>query len=327
MKKIFIIISVFIIWGNNANAQILDTTKINVRQNYNYQFKNVRIDSALMVGKENVNATDLINIKANGTIKTPLTVNIGGGSIGGIADGQTFSSGTNIETVLRALLTKIIHPNYYLPTVAIAANVPFGTYEIGTNLGSINLGSTFTQNDAGNLTATTYYNNGTALGGNTFTINSLTQNINISVNATYNTGACKLNNLGNTDCYGQITAGAVIAANNYYIGYSYYIGTSATLTPTDVEIKAATIAFSGSKSKSNVNITVSGNAYVFYAYPSAQGSLTRVYNTLGDFTLDGNGWLLSTRNGFNNAVGYNVPLNIYVLQSPQSGNVNGLNFQ
>ncbi|MBS1579072.1 MAG: hypothetical protein JST29_05480 [Bacteroidetes bacterium] len=326
MKKLSVIIS-FFFFLHTTNAQILDTTKINVRQNLNYQFKGLRVDTAVMVGKENMNETDLVNIKKNGNIKTPITVNIGGGNIGGINDGQVFTAGTSIETILNAMLTKVIHPNYNMPTVVISTNVPFGTYEIGTALGTISLSSTFTQNDAGSLTATTYYNNGTALGGNSFLINSLTSTVTVSVNKAYNTGACKLNNLNNTDCYGQITAGNISAANNYYIGYSYYIGTCAAPTPTDAEIKAAVVAFGSSKNKSNVNVSVSGNQYIFYAYPSTQGNLTRVYNTLGDFTLDTNGWLLTTRAGFNNAVGYNVPLNVYVLQSPQSGNVNGLNFQ
>lgn len=62
LKLIFLAV-VFFFSFKIATAQTLDTTKINVRQNINYQFRGLRIDTALMIGTQNVNATDILHFK------------------------------------------------------------------------------------------------------------------------------------------------------------------------------------------------------------------------------------------------------------------------
>lgn len=260
-----------------------------------------------------------------------MTINLGGaaGYIGQFKDGDYLNvAGKTLDEFLAYIGTKAVHPTYVAPTASVGLSPSAGNYEYGYNFGTITASSGFSQNDGGSLISTTYYKDGSALGGSTFSITSLTTTVDVYVNKAYNQGPIKNDNLGNPDATGRIAAGSVNSGHVYLIpNFSYYIGTSATSTPTDAEIRAAVIGFGSSKAKNNINISVSGTKYVFYAYPSSQGTLTRIYNSLGDFTLDSSGWLLSTRSSFSNAQGATVGLNVYVLQSAQTGDVNGVYFQ
>ena len=202
-------------------------------------------------------------------------------------------AGLGLDAAFQVITQKAVPPTYVAPTASISSSPSSGTYEIGTNLGTITFSSTFTQNDAGSLTATTYYKGATPLGGNTDVVSSLTSSLSYRVLKTYNQGACKNNNLGVLDCTGRINAGSVYSS---YITFSplpkKYWGVSATFPPSSATIIAATgggSEFATSKDKGSFTITVTGtNLYVYYAYPSSFGALTSItisgLESIGAFT-------------------------------------------
>lgn len=156
-----------------------------------------------------------------------VVVNGGAGTKVGVwSEGETIPlKGKLFDSLPYILSTKCLHPNYVTPTTSISTNAPFGQYEYGYNLGSITLSSTFTQNNGGTLSGTTYYQNGSALGGNTTSISSLTSNQSFYVKKNYNQGDCIVNNCGEIDCTGRIEAGSVNSSTGTYsIGYRRYIG-------------------------------------------------------------------------------------------------------
>ena len=318
--------------GGNATIDITGAIKLNgksVTGISNNSTSSTKDSTKLITEKAAKTYSEIAAAANQPILDSNLIVQLGsGGIVGGVGTGDTLAGGITLDGVFRRLLIKAIHPTYTAPTVGVSSSPGNGTYEIGTNIGTVTLSSTFTQNDAGSLSSTTYYQNSSAMGGNTAMISSLTTTQTFYVAKAYAQGACKNNNLGVQDCYGRITSGTL---NSGSISFTpspvYYIGTCAGTVPTATEIKAAAISWATQKGQSNVNITVSGTQYVFYAYPSSLGTLTRIYNSLGDFTLDSAGWNPTTSSGFNNVNNVNVPLNIYTLQSPQSGNVNGITFQ
>ncbi len=335
MKKIVFILLLFITGHSFAQQQYDNTTlrswlKLNgklVVGISNSTSSSTKDSTKLITERAAKLYADSIAASTVDTFTSNITVY--GTSFGKYGNGSTIpAQGKTAKQVIADAVVQAIAPTYYNPSASISASPTSGIYEIGYNLGTVTLSSSFNQNDAGSLTATTYYQNGSSLGGNTTTISSLTSAQSFYVNKAYSQGACKNNNLGVQDCSGRINSGSTNSATIYFTpSAKYYIGTSTTLNPTDAEIRAAAVTWSSTKAQNNVNIAVSGTKYVFYAYPSSLGTLTRIYNSLGDFTLDSSGWLLTVNSGFYNAQSYNVSLNVYVLQAAQSGNVNGLNFQ
>lgn len=184
-------------------------------------------------------------------------------------------------------ITQCNHPTYVTPSNSISASPSFGNYEIGTNLGTITLSHSYTQNDGGSETATTYYQNSVALGGNTTTITSLTTTQTFYVNSAYGTGACKNNNCGQLDCTGQILAGSVNSSvNGYTPYYKRYWGVCVGTTPTNTEILTATgggSEFATTFTKGAFNVSVPNGSYyhVFYVYLSSWGSISQIKDNNG----------------------------------------------
>ncbi len=241
------------------------------------------------------------------------------------ADGETVPAAgkTAIQLLLEGAV-KAVHPTYNNPTVSISAAPSGGNVEIGSGF-TVTLGSTFTQNDAGAATSTTYRKNGTGMGSNIDNVTNITSAISYTVNVAYGQGACKNDNLGNQDCTGRISAGNITSSAITYTPMARrYWGYISSTSPTDANIIAALgggTEFSNSKVKSSFTITPPGTAnYIFFAYPASLGTLTSImaggFESFGAFTL--------TTRTFVNASGYSQSYHIYISNNTFSSAVTGI---
>jgi hypothetical protein len=205
-----------------------------------------------------------------------VIVNLPGGGIGGFNNGDTIPLiGKPYDSLADILAKKCNHPTYTSPAASISASPAFGTYEYGYNLGTVTLSSGFTQNDGGSVTSTTYYKDGSSLGGNTFSVTSLTSTIDCYVTKAYSQGACKNDNCGQTDCTGRITSGSVNSSHSGYSTYfKRYYGFVNSTSPTNSDILALTQDNNGSTAALTLsNVTPSGSQYLAYF---TKGTVTSV---------------------------------------------------
>jgi hypothetical protein len=208
--------------------------------------------------------------------------------IGSVPIGGTLAStGLTPYEVIKAIFTQTIHPTYNIPTATISGVSTPGNYEVGQLL-TITLTSTFTQNDGGALTGTTYKQ-----GASTVTSPvslTLTTSTSLTVQKTYATGVCKNNNLGVLDCQvgsgnapnpapvvgGTATSPAIV----YNPVWKRYWGRCVGTTPTNSEILAAvggSTDFVASKvflSGTITNIPASGSNHVFVCTLATLGHIT-----------------------------------------------------
>jgi hypothetical protein len=240
------------------------------------------------------------------------------------ADGENVpAKGLTAVQLLQLGAVKTIHPTYTAPVLSIGTSPSAGNVEIGSNI-SVTLSSTFTQNDGGSATTTTYKKGGTNLGGNTDNITNITSAVSYTVSVDYAQGACKNDNQGTQDCTGRIAAGTVNSSSVTYtpLGKRYW-GYASTNAPTDTDIRNAAgggSELSSSKAKTSFSITPPGANYVFFAYPASLGSLTSI--TVGGFESI-SAFTLSTRTVVN-ASGYSQTYNVYVSNNTFSSVVSGI---
>jgi len=267
-----------------------------------------------------VNAADtaaMLNTYARKFTKD-FDVKIGTGKyLGKYKNGDVIPAiGKTLDDFMTDVLTETIHPTYIIPSASITSAPSSGEYEIGSVIASINLSSTYNQNDGGAVVATTYkkstnggstYNN---LAGTSDNIASLTSQVYYQVNISYGNGAVKNNNLGVADNVGIITAGNVTSGAIVFTPRSKkYWGTSDNTSLTDAEIIANSTEYASAKAKSSFNFTVaSGTKYIYYAYPASYGLLTSI--TVGGFESI-SAFTPITRIVVN-AQGYSQSYNIYV---------------
>ena len=270
-------------------------------------------------------------VAASNVMQNNIKVNFGGGSFGKYADGETIpSKGKTIDEVLTDIITKTIPPYYTPPTASLSMGIS-GTYEIGTDLGTLTFAPTFTQNEGGSFSSIAYYKNSSIVATNagspsiTDVVGSLLATKTYKVIYSYAAGTTILqNNLGQNDVTLQVTAGDV-ASNTITItpgSYKYWgrtTNTSSNLTDADIlAMVGGGQEWATSKAKSLFTITnSSGINYAYYAYPSALGDLTSI--TSGGFeSLNAFDKLVRD---FTNAQGKAVSYNIYVQKNGGTENV------
>ena len=213
-------------------------------------------------------------------------------SFGKYTNGQTIpAKGKTLDEFLYDVVTKVVLPTYTAPSVSISANPAFGTYEIGYDPGQVTLSNTYTKNDAGNVTLTTYNKGGTSLGAGV-NINApgpITSSISYNVTVNYGAGTTvKNDNLGNPYPTGQITAGSTSSGAGSYSTYSkrYWGGTSVAFTASGSYNYAALSQAlgsdnSGSSNSITVSLTPTGTQNVFFAYLASSPDLSSIlYNGL-----------------------------------------------
>ncbi|TAJ51232.1 MAG: hypothetical protein EPO58_12875 [Chitinophagaceae bacterium] len=290
--------------------------------------------SAATVSATNATLTNITGLSLPSGTLTDTFVTISGGVLKQTAYEPTFAADfvvngvanylkwTNGETVpargktaiqlLQEGAVKANHPTYTSPSLSIGTSPSAGNVEIGSSI-TATLSSTFTQNDAGAATTTTYKKNGTAIGSNTDNITNITSAVQYVVTVAYAQGACKNDNLGALDCTGRIAAGTITSSAVTYTPLpKRYWGYVNSTSPNDADIINAIgggAELSSSKTKSAFNVTIPGSAnYLVFAYPSSLGTLTSIlaggFESIGTFTL--------TTRTFTNASGYSQSYHIYV---------------
>lgn len=196
---------------------------------------------------------DNLTIDSNGRLSATngavlvndITANLGANnSLGGINDGDTYVAGTPIETVIHDLLTATVHPIYVAPTVALTGFSNLNA-EIGTKI-SPALSISFTQNDAGSLTAQRIYRNSTLLStASSYTDSNYTIPLGLTeykAQADYAEGAIKNNNLNVPDADGQILSGTITSNIIEVRGYknAFYQAITTSTPTTSAGVRALT---------------------------------------------------------------------------------------
>jgi len=243
-----------------------------------------------------------------------VVVNGGTGTKVGIwNEGETIPlAGKLYDSLPYILATKCNHPSYVTPTATISASPSSGSYERGTNLGTITLTAGGSIGNGGAYTTNTFYQNASPLGGNTTTVSSLTSTQTFYVNRAYTQGAIINDNCGNPDATGRINAGSANSSSISFTAFDKrYWGYSTSSPPSNSEVLAVAGGSTDntvSKGKGAFVITVTGtNKYVFYTYPASYGDLSSItisgLESIGAFT--------KTVGNVTNAQGFAVSYNIY----------------
>ena len=264
------------------------------------------------------------DINAPAKFTNDVTIKLSGSkSLGKYANGATIpTAGKTLDEFLLDLVTESIPPTYYEPSVTISDDKN-ASYEIGTNIGTVTLSSSFTQNNAGAATGTTYFKDDVSLGAGVSTNNHgvLSTSISYSVTVTYGAGTTvKNNNLGTPDATGQIPAGSKSSSLTISTFANKYWGSSTSNSINDATLIAGTNENSG-KAKSTFTVPITeGSKYIFYAYPASLGALSSIsvegFGSLDAFTL-------TTRN-VTNASGHSQSYNIYISNNNFASSVNNI---
>ena len=253
-----------------------------------------------------------------------VTIKLSGSkSLGKYANGATIpTAGKTLDQFLLDLVQETVSPTYTAPTVSISSDKS-ASYEIGTNIGTVTLSKSFTQNNGGSLLSTTYYKDNVSLGTGVSTNNHgvLSTSISYSVTVTYGVGTTVLNNnLGTPDATGQIPAGSKSSSLTISpFAYKYW-GTSSSTSITDATLRAGTNEASG-KAKSSFTIPILvANQYIFYAYPASLGVLSSIsvggFDSFETFTL--------TTRDVVNASGHSQSYNIYISNNRFASDINNI---
>lgn len=254
-----------------------------------------------------------------------VVVNLPAGTgrwLGAFYDGETIPlNGKRVDSLPDILATKCVAPTYVAPTAGISASPSNGSYEIGTNLGTVTLSSSFTQNNGGANTTTTYYQNGSPLGGNTTTISSLTSTQSFYVNKAYGQGAVINNNCGVPDPTGRINAGSVNSGTISFVPFSKrYWGFVSSTSPNNSTILALTQDNNGSTGSLTLsNVTPSGSQYLAYFTKGSVSSVTvNGIPATGAFTF--------TTYSITNAQGYTQTYTYVYSNNPQTSTLSSVIF-
>ncbi len=296
--------------------------------------------SAASSGKVNISDTAAMLQKYARKFTKNVKLNLTSGrTLGKYNVGDSvLAAGKTLDEFLYDISTVQIVPTYSGPSASVGIS---GTtsYEIGTRmdlLSAISLTHSYSAGDAGpevSPSTAIFYKGGVSMGAGVTTdvaagtvsgsTRILTTAINYTVqNISYTAGAIKNDNLGNPYPTGKINAGTINGGNTASITtfqYSYY-GPSSTPVVSNYfrsqlqsAVKSQTLSFTGLS-----------NEYIFYAYPTALGTLTSI--KIGGFESIAAFNPPSTVNLIN-AQGYSMPYYVYVSQNYFNGTVTGIIFQ
>ena len=262
-----------------------------------------------------------------------VEVNLGsGGSVGGLATGDTIPAGTTLDELITMLTQKSVPATYTQPgvTCRVSSGTAAGSYEVGTEINTT-LQATFTQNDAGALTTLAINKSGGGepiiSGGTspqttdpqTFTLGEET--VSFTATASYAAGAIKNDNLGNPSPEGQIQAGSKTSAAVSFVGKRnlfYGTGTGATPEMSSELVRGLANKKLGPANGTSFNINVAaGQQYVVIAYPATLRNLTKCFYVEQNTDLVEN-FALQTKSvqGANGAAGADYKVYVYSMAIP-----------
>lgn len=262
-----------------------------------------------------------------------VEVNLGsGGSVGGLATGDTIPAGTTLDELITMLTQKSVPATYTQPgvTCRVSSGTAAGSYEVGTSI-TTTLQATFTQNDAGALTTLAINKSGGGepiiSGGTspqttdpqTFILGEET--VSFTATASYAAGAIKNDNLGNPSPEGQIQAGSKTSAAVSFVGKRnlfYGTGTGATPEMTSEIVRGLANKKLGPANGTTFDINVAaGQQYVVIAYPATLRNLTKCFYVEQNTDLVEN-FALQTKSvqGANGAAGADYKVYVYSMAIP-----------
>ena len=262
-----------------------------------------------------------------------VEVNLGsGGSVGGLATGDTIPAGTTLDELITMLTQKSVPATYTQPgvTCRVSSGTAAGSYEVGTEINTT-LQATFTQNDAGALTTLAINKSGEGSpiisGGTspqttdaqTFTLGEET--VSFTATASYAAGAIKNDNLGKPSPEGQIKAGSKTSAAVSFVGKRnlfYGTGTGTTPEMTSELVRGLANKKLGPANGTTFDINVAaGQQYVVIAYPATLRNLTKCFYVEQNTDLVEN-FALQTKSvqGANGAAGADYKVYVYSMAIP-----------
>lgn len=225
-----------------------------------------------------------IDKNGNTVINTPRTqkaYTLNGTNFGALEDGSEIPAGKTLDEIMAMATAKAIPATYTKPTLAIANNggQASGNVEAGTSI-TPKLKATFTQNDAGALTAISIMQGSSSVADGTASPLTYTgeaivigdETITFKASATYEDAPVKNNNLGNESKENWFEGGTV-ESNAYNITgkRNAFYGTGVGALPevtSDLVRGMANKKLNPSTSTSfNVNVEI-GQQYIVIAYPA-----------------------------------------------------------
>lgn len=233
-------------------------------------------------------------IAADGStvINTPRTqtdIKVNGVTGLGIGNGETISAGATIDEIVRMLVQKAVPATYTKPTLSLANNggQASGNVEAGSTI-SPKLKATFTQNDAGDLTAISIkQGSDQVVGGTTSPLEYAGEDIVIgdetitfTASATYGDAPVKKNNL-NQESLENWFAGATTTSSGYSITgkrnlfYGTGVGDVPTVDSTFVRGLGNTKLAPTQGYSWNITVDV-GQQYIAFAYPATLRDVNNV---------------------------------------------------
>ena len=262
-----------------------------------------------------------------------VEVNLGsGGSVGGLATGDTIPAGTTLDELITMLTQKSVPATYTQPgvTCRVSSGTAAGSYEVGTSI-TTTLQATFTQNDAGALTTLAINKSGEGspiisgatspqtTDAQTFTLGEET--VSFTATASYAAGPVKNDNLGKPSSEGQIQAGSKTSAAVSFVGKRnlfYGTGTGATPEMTSELVRGLANKKLGPANGTTFDINVAaGQQYVVIAYPATLRNLTKCFYVEQNTDLVEN-FALQTKSvqGANGAAGADYKVYVYSMAIP-----------
>jgi hypothetical protein len=237
------------------------------------------------------------------TTQSQITVQLGtNGTVGGYKTGDVIAEGTSIQSILNRILQKSVPATYTKPTVSIANNggQASGNVETGTSI-TPKLKATFTQNDAGALTAISILKGSGAVANGT--VSPLTysgdaivigdETISFTASASYAAAPVKNDNLGNESKdnwfgAGTVTSGAYSITGKRNAFYGTGVGDLPAVTSDLVRGLSGKKLAPAASTTFTINVAV-GQQYVVFAYPATLRDVNKVtYVEANDGGMAGN---------------------------------------
>lgn len=269
----------------------------------------------------------------NAKSKNEYTVNLGGGTVGSLKDGDVIAAGTSLDDLIKKLTQKSVPASYTKPTVsaAVSAGKAAGNYEAGTEI-TTSIRGIFSQNDAGALTSLDIFQSGitapifssstspAVATDVTFTLGD--SSVTFNAKASYSDGKIKNDNLGQPSPNGQIKAGTVTSGNVVFSGKrNLFYGTGVGTAPavTSAMVRALTGKKLAPTNSTVFEIPVSiGQQYIVFAYPATLRDVNQVMYVETNDTGMAQNFTKSTISveGANGSTGVDYKVYTYSMDAP-----------
>lgn len=239
-----------------------------------------------------------IDGEGNTVINTPRTqtdIVVNGVTGLGIGNGETITAGATIDDIVKMLVQKAVAATYTKPSLTLVNNggQASGNVEAGTSV-TPKLKATFTQNDAGDLTAISIKQGGAAVAegtespltyeGEAIVVGDET--VTFSASATYEDAPVKTNNLGQESTENWFEGGTINSSNYSIVGKRkafWGCGVSTIENPTSDVIRGMNNSKLAVSAGNTFTMTVeTGCQHILFALPSPRTLSQVSYDDLGD---------------------------------------------